>query len=242
MNSSSSGRRLEQFFTGKGFYIVLFLCAAVIGVSAWMIADGNETMSASDDFSTFPVARTETVIIPASAVDDELSPVTDLDELLPDTSEASAEAEETVEVFAEEPQYVEPSYIWPVNGDIERAHHTTQLRYDATMGDWRTHDGIDIEAPLGSAVCASRGGIVESVVKDDLYGTVVTIDHGDGTKAVYASLSDITAVNVNDAVQTGAVIGSVGGTAICESTQRAHLHFAMSVNGESVDPLDYLEA
>ena len=32
MSSNSSGKRLEGFFTGKGFYIVLFLCAAVIGV------------------------------------------------------------------------------------------------------------------------------------------------------------------------------------------------------------------
>ena len=31
MSSNSSGKRLEGFFTGKGFYIVLFLCAAVIG-------------------------------------------------------------------------------------------------------------------------------------------------------------------------------------------------------------------
>ena len=38
MSSNSSGKRLEGFFTGKGFYIVLFLCAAVIGVSAWMLA------------------------------------------------------------------------------------------------------------------------------------------------------------------------------------------------------------
>ena len=45
MSSKSSGKKLEGFFTGKGFYIVLFLCAAVIGVSAWMMADGNETMN-----------------------------------------------------------------------------------------------------------------------------------------------------------------------------------------------------
>ena len=45
MSSKGSGKKLEGFFTGKGFYIVLFLCAAVIGVSAWMMAAGNETMN-----------------------------------------------------------------------------------------------------------------------------------------------------------------------------------------------------
>ena len=44
MNSSSSGKSPEKFLTGKGFYIVLFLCAAVIGVSAWVMATGNEAM------------------------------------------------------------------------------------------------------------------------------------------------------------------------------------------------------
>ena len=49
MSSNSSGKKLEGFFTGKGFYIVLFLCAAVIGVSAWMMAAGNETMAKEAD-------------------------------------------------------------------------------------------------------------------------------------------------------------------------------------------------
>ena len=31
------GQKLEKFFTGRGFYIVLFLCIAVIGVSAWVL-------------------------------------------------------------------------------------------------------------------------------------------------------------------------------------------------------------
>ena len=44
MSSNSSGKKLEGFFTGKGFYIVLFLCAAVIGVSAWMMAAGDVAM------------------------------------------------------------------------------------------------------------------------------------------------------------------------------------------------------
>ena len=32
--NDSGQSRLESFFGGKGFYIVLFLCVAVIGVSA----------------------------------------------------------------------------------------------------------------------------------------------------------------------------------------------------------------
>ena len=60
MNSKSSGKGLEGFLMGKGFYIVLFLCAAVIGLSAWMMTAGNETMEERD---TNLGTRVETVLV-----------------------------------------------------------------------------------------------------------------------------------------------------------------------------------
>ena len=33
---------MEKFFAGKGFYIVLLLCAVVIGVSAWTLLVGTD--------------------------------------------------------------------------------------------------------------------------------------------------------------------------------------------------------
>ena len=65
MNSKSSGNGLEGFLTGKGFYIVLFLCAAVIGLSAWMMAAGNETMEdlTMNNGAGLNERRVETVLI-----------------------------------------------------------------------------------------------------------------------------------------------------------------------------------
>ena len=41
----SGQSRLESFFGGKGFYIVLFLCVGVIGVSAWtLLSSGRSTV------------------------------------------------------------------------------------------------------------------------------------------------------------------------------------------------------
>ena len=39
---------------------------------------------------------------------------------------------------------------------------------------------------------------------------------------------------------THLVLGSVGGTAIAESALASHLHFSMSLDGSTVDPLEYL--
>ena len=132
--------------------------------------------------------------------------------------------------------------VWPVEGELERLYDVDHLHYDVTMRDWRTHDGLDILAPLGQTVCAAMPGVVRYVQDDSFYGTFVTVDRGDGTCAVYANLASMPAVSVGDWVQAGDVIGAVGTTALCEIGQGTHLHFAVYLDGESVDPLDYLPA
>ena len=134
-------------------------------------------------------------------------------------------------------------YVWPVQGELERTHSTDKLAYDVTMRDWRTHEGIDIEAAIGSTVSASHAGSVESVVDDDFYGTVVTtVNHGGRLLHGIRKPCGAPAVSVGDWVEPGDVIGAVGATALCESGQGTHLHFAIYVDGSCVDPLIYLPA
>ena len=125
-------------------------------------------------------------------------------------------------------------------GTVERVHDPNTLYYDVTMRDWRTHEGVDICAALGEEVIASRAGVVESIEEDPFYGVVLTLNHGDGTYSVYANLDAETAVGVGDSVDTGSTIGYVGKTAICETLQEAHLHYAMYTDSGSADPLEYL--
>ncbi len=239
MSMYSSGKKLEGFFSGKGFYIVLFLCAAVIGLSAWMMAAGNEAMNERNDVSSmnFDSAKVETVIIPPQAKE-ESSPV-----IAPEieVSAPAAAEDDVVNVWNDEVEAVAaPLYIWPVLGELERNHDIENLSYDVTLRDWRTHNGIDIAAPLGASVSAACEGSVVSIEEDSLYGTVVTIEHADGMLSVYANLAEMPAVSVGDWVETGGLIGSVGSTALCEVAQASHLHFAMSMAGESLDPMEYL--
>ena len=240
MNSKSSGHGLEEFLTGKGFYIVLFLCAAVIGLSAWMMTAGNETMEDLNDFS-LNEPRIETVLVTPDAAAPKIevmaAPEAPAEEVEPVMEEVEEEAALPVWNEAEL-----SAPCWPVEGELERVHDVQNLHYDVTLRDWRTHEGVDILAPLGEVVCAAMSGVVQSVEEDALYGTVVTVDHGDGTQAVYANLASVPAVNPGDFIMAGDVIGAVGATALCEIGQGTHLHFAMYLDGESVDPLDYLPA
>lgn len=239
MSMYSSGRKLEGFFTGKGFYIVLFLCAAVIGLSAWIMATGNGTMEnhSSTDSIGIGSSRVETVIIPPQSEKENLTPA-----INPDTELEPVIAEDVL-LPTEPVEAVEaPFYIMPVQGELDRAHDLENLSYDVTLGDWRTHEGVDIAAPLGATVSAACAGTIVGIEEDGLYGSVICIEHADGMLSVYANLGESPSVNVGDWVEAGQPIGSVGSSALCESSQPSHLHFAMRCNGESVNPMDYLSA
>ena len=134
----------------------------------------------------------------------------------------------------------EIAFTIPVAGPVTVPFSYDGLIYSKTMHDWRTHDGIDIEAPIGTKVKAVAQGSVLSVEHDDLLGTIVTIDHGDGLLSVYANLAAVPTVKAGDAVAMGSVIGSVGDTALGETGEVQHLHFAMTKDGTPVDPYRYI--
>ena len=74
------------------------------------------------------------------------------------------------------------AYVWPIEGNVDRDFSLEVFAYDATMGDWRTHDGLDIAAELGTPVAACAKGTVTDVSTDDMMGVTVTVDHGNGER------------------------------------------------------------
>ncbi len=127
-------------------------------------------------------------------------------------------------------------FIWP----------TASLRYITNYfgynnGSTKLHKGIDISGAgaYGQSVLAAASGTVTEVVYDygsEGYGCYVTIDHGNGCKTRYAQLSDIY-VYVGEYVEQGEAIAAVGATG---NATGAHLHFEIIMNGEYVDPTNYL--
>jgi len=239
------GERLEVFFAGKGFYIVLFLCVAVIGVSAYFLFTGNksdvdelsgansgiqEVIQPGNDDPEL-AAPPEVVEKPASeeadAADESLSKVTD-------TEETGSWTEQQAETA------VTAQYIWPLEGEIDMQYSVAALIYNKKLGDWRTHDGVDIAAPLGTQVLAVCAGQVESVKTDNMGGMTVVIEHAGGLRSIYSNLAAVPTVYEGDNVNTGEVIGAVGVTAPGETKDNPHLCLKMTLDGQSVNPSDYL--
>jgi len=235
------------FLSGKGFYIALMLCVSIIAVSAWMIVNGGaereEDLQADVTVTPFYYEQVITgAVDPVPTPSDEPQ--------LPDVTEVIVQqpVEEPVQetVTTPEPESVpvltseRKAYVWPVVGNTELPYSMDRLVYNVTMGDWRTHDGIDIAGKAGDFVRAACNGTVKDVYDDDLYGTTVVIDHGEGLVSYYANLQEVPTVKSGDMVFGGDIIGAIGTTALCETGEPPHLHFAMSLNGDSVDPAAYL--
>ena len=158
--------RIGDFMAGKGFYIVLFLCVAAIGISGYYLfsslnlGDGGNTAVAgpiqvvvtpSPSQSATPQPVKPSVSPQASPSPGTAAPATMQPSGSPavSTSPAPAQTPAAPTVFT-----------WPVKGEVIADYSLEVLAYDETMGDWRTHSGLDIAASLGTEVLAVAAGTV----------------------------------------------------------------------------------
>ena len=255
MNRKSSlAEKMRDFVEGKGFYVVVLVCVAVVGLSGWYLIDsvtGTETapVSASAQVDRDESADASDETLGSAQVDGPAEITVAVTPTLPGetTTPAPVTEPEPSSAPVEEPDTETGSsvplvFTWPVKGEVLTGYTVETLAYDATMGDWRTHAGLDIASAAGTNVLATAAGTVTAVDQDDLMGTTVVIDHGDGLVSAYSNLQATPTVKVGDSVYTGTIIGAVGATAIAESALASHLHFQMTLDGSPVDPLDYLPA
>lgn len=140
-----------------------------------------------------------------------------------------------------EPEDLVPTVVSPLDGTTVTVFSMTELMYDETMADWRTHNGMDIQAGEGDAVKTAADGVVVAVAEDDLMGVTVVIEHAGGYSTQYSCLQADPPVAVDQQVKAGEIIGYVGTTAAAESSMGPHLHFSVSKDGEVIDPREYVK-
>lgn len=123
--------------------------------------------------------------------------------------------------------------LWPVKGVLTSGFG---YRISPIFHKRKFHNGLDIAASWGSPVFAVAPGTVATAEWDTGYGRLVEIDHGYGVYTRYGHNSRMV-VTVGDWVEAGDLIATVGSTGMSTGP---HVHFEVLIDGQHVDPLDFL--
>lgn len=228
--------KFTKFVGSAGFYVIIACCLIGIGAASWFAvsrynSSHTENRSGSSEnsgaYSKEQSSYNSSEIISSQPAPSASESVAKSVSDEPYTSDTQTPSEIAAEYFAV-----------PVEGEISKGYSDTELQYSATYGDMRLHTGADIVCEAGSAVNAAGDGKVESVAEDMSYGTVITINHGNGIIVKYCGIADVT-VKSGDTVKLGEAIGNAG-TVPSECADQNHIHIEVLKDGKTVSPLKAL--
>lgn len=232
--------RFTNGVQGKGFAAALVLSLCAVGISTYAAYSGAKSsigsmIEESGDESVFVFPE------PAESVNAEQTGIPKDEEAV---TEEPEETEETTPVSADEAGLIfkTPKTMPIANGSVINPYSAGELVKSETLGVWKTHDGTDIAAPLGTAVSSMMKGVVSEVKNDPLWGVCVVIDHSDGVIGHYCGLAENVSVKVGQEVAMGEIIGQVGTSADAECKLEPHLHFGVTVGGAWTDPIKFVES
>lgn len=227
----------SNILKSKGFYIALGLCLLAVGVTIYLGV--NATVNDLNQDKTLDLPDTSAI----GQVDDDLlepdtEEVNNTQNDVPQENTASAEEPKP----AEEQKPAQPqSFAMPLEGKALNGYSGGELVKSKTLKEWRTHDGIDIQAAAGTPVKAVCDGVVEEIKEDPMWGVCVIISHSNNYQSCYYGLKANVPVKKGASVKVGDMIGHVGNTAEIEIAEESHLHFAMKLDGAWIDPASVIK-
>lgn len=122
-------------------------------------------------------------------------------------------------------------YMWP----LPSGGYISCYFGDTDPGG-RPHYAMDIAISAGTPIYAANDGSVVTATWHSSYGNYIVLDHGNGKSTLYAHCSGL-AVSSGQSVSKGQVIGYVGSTGYSTGN---HLHFEFRINGQKVNPANYV--
>lgn len=227
----------KNYWKKNGFYMVLTgALVVVLGISGIAgYRSGMKDKAAAENAAEFSQAENAPEVLdetPAVAVGN----TTDIENAVAESvAEAEAANASVAETFGDDAKMV-----WPVEGEILKEYSPDKTIYFETLDQYKCNPALMIKADVNQEVVGAFGGIVESVTEDSVNGTMITVDMGNGYKAVYGQMKDVN-VKEGDKVVKGQAIGNVAQPTKYYTEEGSHLYFGMTKDGTPVDPQNYLE-
>lgn len=246
--------QIKKFLRSRGFTLALLAClVAAAAAGVWAVRTVRDELKKSYDDLTTP--QEEPAPEPQLTLDPQeddvwQQPVTDAAESAANVpkpaSSASSSGAQSGSGLVHEPSALQgasspasssaaPASTQPVSGRVLNAYSGDELVYSSTLGDWRTHNGVDYAASRGAEVTAPAAGKVVETGTDDKWGPVVAIEDASGRIWRVCGTTDAK-VKKGDTVSAGQTIGKVGSVS-CECAEESHIHLEVMEGEKYLDPI-----
>lgn len=225
-----------KFAINKNYYVLFVFMSILAVISIYTNFQTNRNLN-EESFEVFG----------NNNIDNTEEIESSISESLQDSTSNNSDTRKTQEVqtvttspstakITTKPKVIPLSFSIPLNGEIIKGYSSDKLIYSSTLEAWKTHDGIDIKADIGTSVKSIEKGIVERIYEDSFFGVTVIIDHGQGYKSIYSNLDAVVSVKEKENITKSKIIGKVGKTSIGEIKDESHIHFMLMLNNKVIDP------
>ncbi len=213
------------------------------------VADGQEgRLQEGNDVNTVPKASVEPADVDSDTMTDSMqgtdSNSPDQTQLEGEHADAGGIQDETAEASVQNAINLnfqpEVGMLWPVEGNVVLDYSMNQSIYFPTLDQYKYNPAIAIQSETGTPVVAAATGVIESIVETDETGITMTVDIGNGYKAVYGQLANVT-LSTGSYVEAGSQIATVAEPSIYYQVEGDNLYFQVLKDGVPTDPLDYIK-
>ena len=134
----------------------------------------------------------------------------------------------------------EEGLLWPMDGNVIMNYSMDATIYYATLDQYKYNPAIIISGAVNNKVYSVAKGKITDISQNEVTGTTVTVDLGDGYQAIYGQLKELN-FDEGDYLESGHVIGYVSEPTKYYSVEGSNLYFELQKDGEPIDPIVFFE-
>ena len=250
--------QIKKFLRSRGFTLALLAClVAAAAAGVWAVRTVRDELKKSYDDLTTP--QEEPAPEPQLTLDPQeddvwQQPVTDVANSKADvpqqTPSGASSGAQSGSGSLREPSALQgasspasssaaPASTQPVSGRVLNGYSGDELVYNKTLGDWRTHNGIDYACAKDAAVQSPTAGTVVLAGSDGSWGPTVAIKDSAGRVWRLCGVAS-PAVKEGETVSAGQTLGKVGSVS-CECAEESHIHLEVKQDDSYLDPAKLMQ-